>query len=151
MGARGAQACMRHATAEPTPARGRLWIGLTAVLALAILTWAFHQTGGFSGGGRPGEADRTGLPHVALSHLPPQAAQTVALIEAGGPFPYSEDGIVFHNYEGLLPAESTGYYHEYTVTTPGASDRGARRIIEGSGGELYWTDDHYRTFERISP
>ena len=111
----------------------------------------FHQTGGFSGDGRPGAADPTDLPHVALSQLPPQAAQTVALIEAGGPFPYSEDGIVLHNYEGLLPAESTGYDHEYTVTTPGAGDRGARRIIEGSGGELYRTDDHYRTFERISP
>src|SRR5881394_3287410 len=110
---------MRHATREPTPARGRLWIGLTAVIALAILTWAFHQTGGFSGDGRPG-ADPIDLPHVALSPLPPQAAQTVALIEAGGPFPYSEDGIVLHNYEGLLPAESTGYDHEYTVTTPGA-------------------------------
>jgi ribonuclease T1 len=51
----------------------------------------------------------------------------------------------------LLPEEPSGYYHEYTVPTPGASDRGARRIIEGAGGELYWTGDHYRTFERISP
>jgi ribonuclease T1 len=51
----------------------------------------------------------------------------------------------------LLPDERSGYYHEYTVPTPGASDRGARRIISGSGGELYWTDDHYRSFERISP
>jgi ribonuclease T1 len=51
----------------------------------------------------------------------------------------------------LLPDKSSGYYHEYTVPTPGASDRGARRIIVGSGGELYWTDDHYRSFERISP
>jgi ribonuclease T1 len=51
----------------------------------------------------------------------------------------------------LLPDEPSGYYHEYTVPTPGSSDRGARRIIQGSGGELYWTDDHYRSFERISP
>lgn len=132
------------------PARGRLWIGLVAVLALAILTWAVNQ-GGFSGGGRDGDADPTVLPRVSLAQLPTEAADTVALIQAGGPFPYDRDGIVFENREGLLPAESSGYYHEYTVPTPGASDRGARRIIEGSGGELYWTDDHYRTFERISP
>jgi ribonuclease T1 len=136
---------------EPAPRRGRLWIGLVAVLAVAVLTWALNQGGGFSGGGRPGDADPTDLPRVSLSDLPPEAAQTVALIHSGGPFPYDRDGIVFENREGLLPGEASGYYHEYTVPTPGASDRGARRIIEGSGGELYWTDDHYRSFERISP
>lgn len=133
------------------PARGRLWIGLVAVLAVALLTWALNQGGGFSGGGREGDADATALPRVALTDLPPEAAQTVDLIRVGGPFPYDRDGIVFENREGLLPGESSGYYHEYTVPTPGASDRGARRIIVGSGGELYWTDDHYRSFERISP
>ena len=136
---------------EPAPARGRLWIAFAAVLVLAILTWALNQGGGFSGGGRDGDADPTDLPRVALSDLPPEAGRTVDLIHADGPFPYDRDGIVFENREGLLPAEPSGYYHEYTVPTPGASDRGARRIIEGSGGQLYWTDDHYRSFERISP
>jgi ribonuclease T1 len=136
---------------EPTPARGRLWIGLVAVLAMALLTWAVNQGGGFSGGGREGDADTTTPVRVALSDLPPEAVHTVDLIRAGGPFPYDRDGIVFGNREGLLPAEPSGYYHEYTVPTPGAADRGARRIIVGSGGELYWTDDHYRSFERISP
>jgi ribonuclease T1 len=56
---------------------------------------------------------------------------------------------VFGNYERLLPRKPRGYYHEYTVPTPGAHDRGARRIIAGQGGELYYTDDHYRTFKRI--
>jgi ribonuclease T1 len=135
---------------DPTPARGRMWIGLVAVLALAILTWALNQ-GGFSGGGRDGDADPTDLPRVALAQLPPEAARTVSLIRGNGPFPYDRDGIVFENREGLLPSEPSSYYHEYTVPTPGAEDRGARRIIEGSGGELYWTGDHYRTFERISP
>jgi ribonuclease T1 len=121
------------------------------VLAVAVLTWALNQGGGFSGGGRDGDADPTDLPQVALTHLPPEAADTVDLIRSGGPFPYDRDGIVFENREGLLPDESSGYYHEYTVPTPGESDRGARRIISGSGGELYWTDDHYRSFERISP
>jgi ribonuclease T1 len=128
-----------------------MWLGLAAVLAVAVLTWALNQGGGFSGGGRAGDADPAVLPQVALGELPAQAAQTVALIRSGGPFPYDRDGVVFENREGLLPAESSGYYHEYTVPTPGASDRGARRIIEGSHGELYWTDDHYRSFERISP
>jgi ribonuclease T1 len=136
---------------EPAPSRGRLWIGPVAVLALALLTWALNQGIGFSGGGREGDADPTDLPRVALSDLPAQATQTVALIQAGGPFPFDRDGVVFENREGLLPDRPSGYYHEYTVPTPGASDRGARRIIRGSGGELYWTDDHYRSFERISP
>jgi ribonuclease T1 len=133
---------------EPTPARGRLWIGLVAVLALALLTWALNQ-GGFSGGGRSGDADPTDLPRVALSSLPAEAVHTLALIRAGGPFPYDRDGIVFENRERLLPDEPSGYYHEYTVPTPGAEDRGARRIIAGSHGELYWTPDHYQSFERI--
>jgi ribonuclease T1 len=71
------------------------------------------------------------------------------LIEAGGPFPYRQDGATFQNREGLLPSEPAGYYREYTVETPGSEDRGARRIIAGKGGELYWTDDHYASFTRI--
>jgi ribonuclease T1 len=138
----------RPSASEPTPARGRLWIGLLAVLGLAILTWALNQ-GGFSGGGREGDADPASISTVAVSDLPPQAQATLTLIDEGGPFPYDRDGVVFENREGLLPDESSGYYHEYTVPTPGESDRGARRIITGSSGELYWTDDHYQSFERI--
>ena len=83
--------------------------------------------------------------------LPPEAVQTLRLIEAGGPFPYDRDGSVFQNREGRLPQRPRGYYREYTVPTPGSRDRGARRIV--SGGDppevLYYTDDHYRTFRRI--
>jgi len=86
---------------------------------------------------------------VALSSLPPQAAATVALIQHGGPYPYSEDGTVFANDEHLLPTRSRGYYHEYTVTTPGASTRATRRIVTGSRGEFYYTDDHYESFVRV--
>jgi ribonuclease T1 len=86
---------------------------------------------------------------VGLSTLPVQVAQTVALIKAGGPFPYSQDGVVFDNNEHLLPAHSRGYYHEYTVVTPGANDRSTRRIVTGQGGEFYYTDDHYETFNPI--
>ncbi len=135
---------------EPAPAKGRLWLALVGVLALALLTWALNQ-GGFSGGGRDGDADPGSLPAVTLSSLPAQAQHTVALIDAGGPFPYDRDGAVFENREQLLPSEPAGYYHEYTVVTPGSTDRGARRIITGSGTEMYWTEDHYRSFERIVP
>jgi ribonuclease T1 len=140
----------RPSASEPTPRRGRLWVGLLAVLLVAVVTWALNQ-GGFSGGGRDGDADPVAVPSVAAADLPAEAQQTLALIDAGGPFPYDRDGVVFENREGLLPHESTGYYHEYTVPTPGEDDRGARRIITGASGELYWTDDHYRSFERITP
>ena len=86
---------------------------------------------------------------VPAGALPPEARATVSLIRAGGPFPYSRDGAVFGNREGRLPKRPRGYYREYTVPTPGARDRAARRIVAGRAGELYYTDDHYRTLRRI--
>jgi len=86
---------------------------------------------------------------IALADLPAEARQTLARIKAEGPFRYAQDGVVFHNREARLPARAVGYYREYTVRTPGARDRGARRIVAGSGGEFYYTHDHYRTFRRI--
>jgi ribonuclease T1 len=86
---------------------------------------------------------------IAWTQLPPEARRTLALIKAGGPFPYSKDGSVFGNREGLLPRRNRGYYREYTVRTPGARDRGARRIVSGAPGEYYYTEDHYRSFRRI--
>ena len=85
----------------------------------------------------------------AFADLPPEARDTLTRIEAGGPFPYKQDGRVFHNREGLLPQRERGYYREYTVKTPGARDRGARRIVAGREGEYYYTEDHYRSFRRI--
>jgi ribonuclease T1 len=86
---------------------------------------------------------------VALADLPPEARATLALIRAGGPFPHPQDGRSFGNRERRLPAKARGYYREYTVRTPGARDRGARRIVAGRGGEYYYTADHYRSFQRI--
>ena len=86
---------------------------------------------------------------VPLGELSAEARHTLALIAAGGPFPYARDGAVFGNRESRLPRRERGYYREYTVKTPGAGDRGARRIIAGRGGEYYYTDDHYRSFRRI--
>ena len=102
-----------------------------------------------SAGSVPETDPRSGLPYVPIEELPPEAIETVHLIDNGGPFPYDEDGSTFGNYEGLLPDEPEGYYREYTVETPGSDDRGARRIVGGADGELYWTEDHYESFEVI--
>lgn len=100
----------------------------------------------------PGGVDpASGLPVVRLAGLPPQAAATVGLIDRGGPYPEPEhDGGTFENREEILPDRPLGYYREYTVPTPGSDDRGARRIVAGADGELYWTGDHYRSFSRIA-
>ena len=85
-----------------------------------------------------------------LGALPSQAQDTVRLIERGGPYPYSKDGAVFGNRERLLPDHARGYYREYTVPPPGASTRGARRIVTGDDDrQFFYTDDHYRTFRRV--
>ena len=86
---------------------------------------------------------------VAVAALPREAQQTLQTIKRGGPFAYERDGVVFGNFERLLPQRNRGYYREYTVPTPGVKSRGARRIVGGAEGEYYYTEDHYRTFRRI--
>ncbi|PXY26091.1 ribonuclease [Prauserella sp. PE36] len=93
--------------------------------------------------------DTSGFEQVPLGDLPPEATDTYELIEAGGPYPYPQDGTTFQNREGLLPDCETGYYAEYTVETPGSDDRGARRIVTGDGGEYFYTADHYESFVLI--
>jgi ribonuclease T1 len=96
-----------------------------------------------------GTDPESGLPYVELGDLPEEASDTVALIDRGPPYPYEQDGSTFGNFEGFLPERERGYYEEYTVETPGSRDRGARRIVAGDEGELYWTEDHYDSFEQI--
>lgn len=90
---------------------------------------------------------------INIHDLPREAQQTLQLIQQGGPFPYDKDGSVFGNYERLLPKRQRGYYREYTVKTPYARNRGARRIITGGERppyyEFYYTADHYASFKRI--
>ena len=88
-------------------------------------------------------------PKSASKSYPKEAQKTLGLVKTDGPFPYKRDGVTFGNFEGRLPKKARGYYKEYTVPTPGARDRGARRIIAGRNGEYYYTDDHYKTFRRI--
>jgi len=92
----------------------------------------------------------SGLKIVAVADLPKEAQDTLKLIDQGGPYPYSRDGVVFGNLEKILPKHDRGYYHEYTVKTPGEKDRGARRIVTGNAQERYYTDDHYKSFRRIA-
>jgi len=91
---------------------------------------------------------------VQIDQLPGDARNTLALIQQGGPFPHSKDGVVFHNRERLLPAQAGSYYREYTVNTPGARNRGARRIVCGgrqptTPDACFYTADHYTSFRRI--
>lgn len=90
---------------------------------------------------------------IRLDVLPAEAREALERIRTGSALPYERDGVVFGNREQLLPARPRGYYHEYTVKTPGVRTRGARRIVCGgaiaSTSECYYSDDHYRSFKRI--
>jgi ribonuclease T1 len=128
--------------------RAVLGLGLAALLLPGL------GVGGSALARAPG-ADAA-VPPVALASLPPEAQTTYQLIRRGGPFPYQKDGIVFGNRERLLPPKARGHYHEYTVQTPGAPDRGARRIVCGgtpptSPEACYYTADHYSSFRHIVP
>ncbi|MET9884123.1 ribonuclease domain-containing protein [Streptomyces sp. NPDC006430] len=97
----------------------------------------------------PAPAWADGMATVRVDALPQQARGVLALIDSGGPYPYRQDGAVFGNFEKALPPHPRGYYHEFTVQTPGERDRGARRIVTGAGGEFFYTDDHYDTFKAV--
>lgn len=115
---------------------------LIALLAVFGLTTPTHA----SAPAQPPCGDTSGYDVVRLGSLPPETAETADLIEQGGPYPYPQDGTVFQNREGILPACDSGYYHEYTVETPGSPHRGARRIVTGAADEHFYTDDHYASF-----
>jgi ribonuclease T1 len=144
--------------------RGKRAIVFWAVLLSLFLALGCTGCGDFSYSSAPpltgagantptASAAPTGTPlssnTISIADLPPEGRTALQLIKNGGPFPYSKDGAVFSNYEGLLPHKPSGYYHEYTVVTPGSPDRGARRIIAGGNGEYYYTDDHYSSFKLV--
>ncbi|WP_266168905.1 ribonuclease domain-containing protein [Dyella subtropica] len=126
---------------------------LLAILVAAAIFWSRHPTpppgamrAAATSQATPAGASQT--PATLPSFLPPEARDTVARIVRGGPFEHRQDGTVFGNREGRLPSQPNGYYHEYTVETPGLDYRGARRIITGGNPPViyYYTDDHYRSF-----
>jgi ribonuclease T1 len=93
--------------------------------------------------------DTATIQTIAEAAMPDEARYTFHIIKQGGPFSFPRDGIVFANREQMLPTQPRGYYHEYTVKTPGAYNRGARRIVCGIVPECYYSADHYQTFKRI--
>ncbi len=116
-------------------------------VALSLCLGAALATAGFA------RTTPEALPEVALAKLPKEAQEVYALIGKGGPFRYERDGVAFGNREKILPAKPRDYYREYTVRTPGARNRGARRLICGgprtAPDACYYTDDHYQSFRRI--
>ncbi|WP_346924917.1 ribonuclease domain-containing protein [uncultured Arthrobacter sp.] len=128
---------------------------LAGLVVLAFVLVGTPQTGtappdaGRPAASQPGAANTSALPEVLASELPDEARRTLALIARGGPYPYTRDDVTFGNFERILPRKPSGYYKEYTVPTPGESDRGARRIVAGKAGEKYYTPDHYNSFTFI--
>lgn len=139
------------------PLQRLVWIGVA-------LAWAVFALA---------RGDAPLLSEIRLHNLPAEARHTLQLIQRGGPYPYERDGVIFGNFEKLLPAAQRGFYREYTVITPGVRHRGARRMVVGceqlqlqqqptqqtpgllrlahcrDGGKLYYTADHYRTFRYV--
>jgi RHS repeat-associated protein len=127
----------------------RLFGGPLRSIWASLRAFAADESGEV-GWGRSSAAGQRQLPFSDPSLLT-EVNVTLDAIEAGGPFAYSKDGTVWQNKDGDLPVEPPGYYREYTVATPGSATRGARRIVQGLGGETYYTNDHDRTFIQIDP
>lgn len=140
------------------------------VVALLVIGWLLYSLRGW--GGAPGPVGgptipaassgtaandpASGLRWMTVAELPPEGRRVYELIATNGPFRYRQDGATFFNNERVLPQRPRGYYREYTVVTPGSSDRGARRIVCGgqprtSRAECFYTSDHYESFRRIRP
>ncbi|MBN3806073.1 ribonuclease [Paraburkholderia sp. Ac-20336] len=134
-------------------ARNRLWIKGVLIGAAALCAWPGCVPHAWARDYSAPAAASVEVGTIALAQLPREAVNTLNLIAAGGPYPYEKDGIVFGNYERVLPAHRRGYYHEYTVPTPRARNRGARRIVCGGPprrtDNCYYSDDHYTSFNRI--
>jgi ribonuclease T1 len=134
-----------------TPRALLIAAGIVVIALFAVLGLDRCSSGSTAPGGvhATGPTPRSGLPTVAASALPAQAQSVLALIDKGGPYPYKQDNTVFSNFEKLLPKRASGYYHEYTVVTPGSPDRGERRLVVGQDGDIYYTSDHYESFRQV--
>ena len=134
---------------------GRRWRKAGAAVVLVVATSLSGVLGLY-----PGMAQarspllQTPVGTVSIAHLPPQGRSMLMLVYQGGPFRHEKDGVVFGNRERILPANTRGYYREYTVRTPGERSRGARRLVCGglkpaAPEACYYSDDHYASFRRI--
>ena len=127
--------------------------GMRRAAAVALVVTAALGASGVQA--RTYQSDEAGasVGSISVTELPREAVNTLSLIAAGGPFPFEKDGVVFGNFEQILPPHRRGYYHEYTVPTPSAHNRGARRIVCGGPRKrtdnCYYSDDHNASFRRI--
>lgn len=133
----------------------RVWIGV-AVAAVVVMGIMVVRGGGDDDNAGPSVAlpivsgtPRSSLPPIEYHELPTEAQETMELIERGGPYPNREDGTTFRNYEHRLPDQESGYYREFTVETPDESGPGARRLVLGRAGDVYYTEDRYQTFRQV--
>lgn len=131
------------------------WVGACLLLGAGLAAFALMTAPSVHAKGPAPEPGAVSS-GIALADLPKQGRETYALILAGGPFPYDKDGTTFGNRERQLPAQKRGFYREYTVKTPYARNRGAKRIVCGGSQSVkpevcYYTDDHYASFKRIAP
>lgn len=128
--------------------------GFRRAVAVALMASAVLAAGGVAA--RTSQPDDVGasIGSISVNELPREAVNTLSLIAEDGPFPYEKDGVVFGNFERILPPHRRGYYHEYTVPTPTAHNRGAKRIVCGGPRKrtdnCYYSDDHYASFRRIN-
>ncbi len=131
------------------------WILIALALFAAWQWWRSAQPALPEAGHAPAPVSTPAEPRergrATQDALPREAHETLRRILDGGPHPYRQDGGVFQNRERELPRRDRGWYREYTVKTPGSRDRGARRIVTGGNppSEFWYTDDHYRSFQRI--
>lgn len=124
--------------------------GLMATLAWVVGVAEVAQArGDYQDGYQARTEQSQAIGQIRVSELPSEGRSTLRAIQQGGPFAYDRDGVVFSNFERVLPRHARGYYHEYTVKTPGVRHRGARRIVCGPLPECYYTADHYQSFKRI--
>jgi len=121
-----------------------------ATLAVGVLIGAFASASIAPAFAREYAAERNS---IAVANLPREAREALSRIRDGGPFPFERDGVTFGNREQSLPPRKRGFYHEYTVVTPGVPTRGARRIVCGGPRKApdvcFYSDDHYASFKRI--
>jgi ribonuclease T1 len=146
-------------TRAGTRERAGKWLRYSALAAFVAaagwtgIGWHGGPTAGFVAAAREASQPSAVAGTIGQAQLPPEAVTTLNAIAAGGPYPYAKDGVVFGNFERLLPAHRRGYYHEYTVPTPRARNRGARRIVCGGPprriDNCFYSDDHYNSFKRI--
>lgn len=134
------------------PKRTASWLGTAIIIVIAIFLgreWLQTELQSTVSSSSPATMAADAIAGFAAEERN-AIERTWALIRSDGPFPYSKDGTEFRNREGRLPGKEAGYYREFTVETPGSPDRGARRLVTGRDGDVYYTRDHYQTFIRLN-